>query len=372
MGLGRTSTSPPIHLPCHAPPRCNPLRPPPPARAHPCLPAFARLRRPGWPAGLAADARHCGRGDDAVPHPTPNTHCPPPPPPRHGPQTPAIAIVEMMQCVAQALSIGARKPGASAGSKVVDLLAPLLQLPHFDGDVLKKLKKRRITSIKGGNQGGVRGVSSAWGEEGRRRGAGVDALVPVAYLPSVAAHAHDRVDGRGYQFPAVSSHAGAVCKGSMQASSGSRLRRAPPASPLRGVPVCCHTCSAELHAQRHYSNALCPDPHPNPTPHPQRPHVNPIPPASRVVCCRRRTPRPAGRRAARGAGGVRPHARGDRAGMWGGVQGGRLDGLSLARRWAVPVRAGRPLQLAHACAPHTHRIIKHRSWAQLVPVAAAA
>ncbi len=55
----------------------------------------------------------------------------------------------MMQCVAQAVSINSRKPGTSIGSKVVDAAAPLLQLPHVDADVLKKLKRRKVNTIQG-------------------------------------------------------------------------------------------------------------------------------------------------------------------------------------------------------------------------------
>ncbi len=68
-------------------------------------------------------------------------------------QTPAVAIVEMMQCTAQALSIGLRKPavgGGAAKAGAAEAQAALLQLPHFDLDVIKKLKKRKVQSIKGG------------------------------------------------------------------------------------------------------------------------------------------------------------------------------------------------------------------------------
>jgi translocation protein SEC63 len=52
----------------------------------------------------------------------------------------------MMQCLAQALPVSVRKGGGKAG----DALAPLLQLPGFDQELLKKLRKRKINSLAGG------------------------------------------------------------------------------------------------------------------------------------------------------------------------------------------------------------------------------
>ncbi|GLC39388.1 hypothetical protein PLESTM_000891300 [Pleodorina starrii] len=75
----------------------------------------------------------------------------PRPPAGYGWMTPAVAIVEMMQCVAQALSVSDRKPAAGASAKAAasaDGMAALLQLPHFNSEVLKKLKKRRVQTIK--------------------------------------------------------------------------------------------------------------------------------------------------------------------------------------------------------------------------------
>lgn len=51
----------------------------------------------------------------------------------------------MMQCVASALPINVRRSGAKGS----DALAPLLGLPHVDSDVVKKLRKQRINTIKG-------------------------------------------------------------------------------------------------------------------------------------------------------------------------------------------------------------------------------
>lgn len=67
-------------------------------------------------------------------------------------QTPALASVEMMQCVASALPISARK---GAGAKGGDALAPLLALPHFDLEVVKRLRKQRVNTLKGERDGYV-------------------------------------------------------------------------------------------------------------------------------------------------------------------------------------------------------------------------
>eukprot|EP00197_Chlamydomonas_leiostraca_P010453 CAMPEP_0202862194 /NCGR_PEP_ID=MMETSP1391-20130828/3321_1 /ASSEMBLY_ACC=CAM_ASM_000867 /TAXON_ID=1034604 /ORGANISM="Chlamydomonas leiostraca, Strain SAG 11-49" /LENGTH=714 /DNA_ID=CAMNT_0049541695 /DNA_START=168 /DNA_END=2313 /DNA_ORIENTATION=+ len=68
----------------------------------------------------------------------------PRPPHGYGWLAPAMAIVEMQQCLAQALSISARKPQG----KPADASTLLLQLPHFDQDVVKKLKRNKIGTLK--------------------------------------------------------------------------------------------------------------------------------------------------------------------------------------------------------------------------------
>lgn len=52
----------------------------------------------------------------------------------------------MMQCIAQALPVSSRKASGGKGS---DTLGPLLALPHFDQDVVKKLRKQRVNAVKG-------------------------------------------------------------------------------------------------------------------------------------------------------------------------------------------------------------------------------
>ena len=49
------------------------------------------------------------------------------------PQTPSIAVVEMMQCLTQAMAVTVRKPASNKPSDLAT--AVLMQLPHFDGEV---------------------------------------------------------------------------------------------------------------------------------------------------------------------------------------------------------------------------------------------
>jgi preprotein translocase subunit Sec63 len=60
-------------------------------------------------------------------------------------QEPSKAIVEMQQCIAQAMSISIRKPQG----KPADPTTLLLQLPRVDMDVAKKLRRRKIQTLKG-------------------------------------------------------------------------------------------------------------------------------------------------------------------------------------------------------------------------------
>eukprot|EP00879_Flechtneria_rotunda_P025431 GHRR01027027.1.p1 GENE.GHRR01027027.1~~GHRR01027027.1.p1 ORF type:complete len:120 (+),score=23.22 GHRR01027027.1:486-845(+) len=59
-------------------------------------------------------------------------------------QTPSLACVEMMQCIAQAVPTSVRKPGGKA-----DSLAPLLQLPGINQGHIKNLRKRKINTLAG-------------------------------------------------------------------------------------------------------------------------------------------------------------------------------------------------------------------------------
>ena len=70
-------------------------------------------------------------------------------------QTPSVAVVEMMQCISQALSVAIRKPSSGKPSDMA--AAALMQLPHVDAEVLKKLKRRKVNTIKGGYLGEMAG-----------------------------------------------------------------------------------------------------------------------------------------------------------------------------------------------------------------------
>mmetsp|Transcript_2646 Transcript_2646/g.4510 ORF Transcript_2646/g.4510 Transcript_2646/m.4510 type:complete len:749 (+) Transcript_2646:96-2342(+) len=68
----------------------------------------------------------------------------PRPPYGYGWLTPAIAVLEMQQCLAQAMSMSDRRPQG----RPADATTLLLQLPHFNQDVVKKLKRRKVNSSK--------------------------------------------------------------------------------------------------------------------------------------------------------------------------------------------------------------------------------
>lgn len=68
----------------------------------------------------------------------------------------------MMQCVSQALSLSSRKP-IGGKAQYGDSMASLLQLPHFDGDVLKKLKRGKVNTLKGARQPVNIHVRGNWG-----------------------------------------------------------------------------------------------------------------------------------------------------------------------------------------------------------------
>jgi hypothetical protein len=88
----------------------------------------------------------------------------------------------MMQCIAQALTVAVRKAGGRPG----DALAPLMQLPGVDGEVIKRLRKHRIGSLAGekGGAGEGRWATSAW-QEGALAAATLTA----------PAHTHIHTDG---------------------------------------------------------------------------------------------------------------------------------------------------------------------------------
>lgn len=62
----------------------------------------------------------------------------------HGWLRPAIGVVELSQCIIQAVPLSARKVtgGSSEG------IAPFLQLPHFNDAVLKKLARKKVKTLQ--------------------------------------------------------------------------------------------------------------------------------------------------------------------------------------------------------------------------------
>ncbi|KAL8210732.1 hypothetical protein R6Q57_005169 [Mikania cordata] len=62
----------------------------------------------------------------------------------HGWLRPAIGVVELSQCIIQAVPLGARKAtgGSSEGN------APFLQLPHFNEAVMKKIARKKVKNLQ--------------------------------------------------------------------------------------------------------------------------------------------------------------------------------------------------------------------------------
>ncbi|BDA43749.1 Translocation protein SEC63 homolog [Coccomyxa sp. Obi] len=69
------------------------------------------------------------------------------PPAGYGWLTPTIGCLEMAQCITQAMSITARKSISQGTTKGGADTNVLLQLPHFDYDVVKKLGRKKVRSL---------------------------------------------------------------------------------------------------------------------------------------------------------------------------------------------------------------------------------
>lgn len=65
--------------------------------------------------------------------------------PGYGWLAPTVGCIEMMQCMVQAVPLAAKK--AAHIGKSADSTAALLQLPHFDDGLLRKLQKRRVKTL---------------------------------------------------------------------------------------------------------------------------------------------------------------------------------------------------------------------------------
>lgn len=57
---------------------------------------------------------------------------------------PTIGVVELSQCIVQAVPVSARK--AAGGS--ADGIAPFLQLPHFNEDIIKKITRKKVRTFQ--------------------------------------------------------------------------------------------------------------------------------------------------------------------------------------------------------------------------------
>ncbi|KAL2922083.1 DnaJ protein ERDJ2A [Bienertia sinuspersici] len=62
----------------------------------------------------------------------------------HGWLRPAIGVVELSQCVIQAVPLSAKKPGGGS----TEGIAPFLQLPHFSEAVTKKIARKKVRTFE--------------------------------------------------------------------------------------------------------------------------------------------------------------------------------------------------------------------------------
>lgn len=62
--------------------------------------------------------------------------------PGYGWMTPAVGCIELMQCIVQAVPLSSKK--AAHVGKSNESAAALLQLPHFDNEVLRKLARKKV------------------------------------------------------------------------------------------------------------------------------------------------------------------------------------------------------------------------------------
>ncbi|KAL7107032.1 hypothetical protein ACP275_06G028400 [Erythranthe tilingii] len=62
----------------------------------------------------------------------------------HGWLRPAVGVVELSQCIVQAVPLSARK--STAGS--TEGIAPFLQLPHFNDDIVKKITRKKVRTFQ--------------------------------------------------------------------------------------------------------------------------------------------------------------------------------------------------------------------------------
>lgn len=143
--------------------------------------------------------------------------------PNYGWLTPVVGCIELMQCMVQAVPLAAKKT-AHVG-RTAESQAALLQLPHVDGEVLRKLARKKIRSLPGappwarsfgGGGGHVR--QAAVGAPG----SGVPAQLPAAHTQPVAGAALPPVRRRAAAAAAGRAGGGAAGRGAEQQRDGGR------------------------------------------------------------------------------------------------------------------------------------------------------
>ncbi|KAL6541556.1 DnaJ protein erdj2a [Orobanche gracilis] len=62
----------------------------------------------------------------------------------HGWLRPAIGVIELSQCIVQAVPLSARKAGGGSAEEIT----PFLQLPHFNDDIIKKITRKKVRTFQ--------------------------------------------------------------------------------------------------------------------------------------------------------------------------------------------------------------------------------
>ncbi|KXZ42319.1 hypothetical protein GPECTOR_162g134 [Gonium pectorale] len=167
-------------------------------KAHMLLLAHLDREHDSIPASLQADLRFVLTKSPLLLDEMIKIAIMPRPPHGFGWMTPAVAIVEMMQCIAQALSVSARKPltgGSAAKAGSAEAQAALLQLPHFDVNVLKHLKKRKIQAVKDLQDLPRAELNDALKSAGLSEADSEEVATFLATLPAIYCRAECVVDG---------------------------------------------------------------------------------------------------------------------------------------------------------------------------------
>lgn len=113
--------------------------------------------------------------------------------PAYGWMTPAVACIEMMQCLVQAVPADEKKKHAFG--KSAESVTSLLQLPHFDAELVKKLARKKIKTLADLQALNLQGRRVALQSSGLTGSECEDVEVMLSALPTVWVSAQLVVEG---------------------------------------------------------------------------------------------------------------------------------------------------------------------------------